>query len=333
MFGRDKPATVTAFVVGHKVFPGHWVWPVLTAFIVSSGNRGRADVVYKGAQRLIGALAGTLAAGLLFVRLFAPGAAGCIVAIFLLLMLASWLRPLSYGYWAACITAALAFLYGYLGEGAAGLLQTRLEGILCGGLIAIAAAWIVLPLKSGDVLRLRTAAALAALSDFLTALRDDPAQLPARKDDFICAVRRLELVAAPLQVYRRLSGRWQPAPRPVDALAPIRQCLEPAAALAACWSADASTLRRPRVVVRLATVLGHLTALRRAMTTRSAPAPRRSAVADGTLATEDSAAVEALDRLQAALDALAALHTITLPPGGTPDTAREGGELPRRTPA
>ena len=55
------------------------------------------------------------------------------------------------------MTAALAFLYGYFGESGVSLLHTRLAGILWGAAIAIAAAWWILPIKSGEVLRQRAA--------------------------------------------------------------------------------------------------------------------------------------------------------------------------------
>lgn len=150
-------ALTAAFAVGRVVFPAHWVWPVLTAFIVCSGNRGRADVVYKGALRMIGALIGTVLASVLFVGVFSPGADASIVAIFVILMVATWLRPFNYAYWAGCVTAALAFLYGYFGQTGTGLLYTRLEGILYGALIAVAASWFILPVGTADVLRRRRA--------------------------------------------------------------------------------------------------------------------------------------------------------------------------------
>lgn len=138
-------ALAVAFVAGHVVLGEHWSWVVLTAFLVGSGNRGRGDVLDKSVLRVAGAVVGTaVATGL--VGLLAPP--WQVVAIFVLLAVGMWLRPLSYAYWAGSVTAALAFLYGYFGQAGADLLLTRLGGIVLGGVIGVAAAWFVLPIKT-----------------------------------------------------------------------------------------------------------------------------------------------------------------------------------------
>ena len=86
-----------AFWVGHRLFPDHWAWTVLTAYIVASGNRGRGDVVHKGALRIAGAAVGTVIATLL-AGTFPAGDKWAVVVIFAILALATWLRPLSYAY-------------------------------------------------------------------------------------------------------------------------------------------------------------------------------------------------------------------------------------------
>jgi len=158
----------TAFALSHQLFPGHWSWTVLSSYIVASANRGRGDVVHKSGLRVVGASCGTIAATFLS-GTFGPGDRSAVVAIFAVLALASWLRSFSYAYWAACVTAALAFLYGYFGEQGTSLLLTRLEGIGCGAVIAIAASWFVLPIKTRDIVRRRAADALAVLTDYVGA--------------------------------------------------------------------------------------------------------------------------------------------------------------------
>ncbi len=135
-----------AFLAGHLVLGEHWAWVVLTAFVVCSGNRGRGDVVRKSVLRIAGAAVGTAVATLLS-GVFGPADPWQVVAIFVLLALGTWLRPLSYAYWAGSVTAALAFLYGYFGQSAPSLLVDRLGGILLGGVIGVAASWFVLPVR------------------------------------------------------------------------------------------------------------------------------------------------------------------------------------------
>jgi hypothetical protein len=187
-----------AFVVGRGLFGMHWTWVVVTAFIVSSGNRGRGDVVYKAAMRLVGACTGTLAATAL-TGVFAPGDAWAIVVIFAVLAVALWLRSFSYAYWAGGMTAALALLYGYYGEGGIGLLGDRLEGILAGAALAVAAAWLLWPVRTTDVLRRDTALALAALDRYIASLAEDLGAVNSSQHEFQRAAAALAQTGTPLR--------------------------------------------------------------------------------------------------------------------------------------
>lgn len=156
-------ATAASFAMAQLLDPDHLVWPVLTTLVVHSANRGRGDVLWKGTQRIVGALVGTgiatLASGM-----FSPGDNTALVLLFAMLAVAAAFRPFGYVYWAAGITAALSFLYGYFGQSGSDLLGHRLLGILVGGLIGVAAAWFILPIRTVDVTRLRVAAVLKAAS-------------------------------------------------------------------------------------------------------------------------------------------------------------------------
>ncbi|WP_369233060.1 FUSC family protein [Streptomyces sp. R21] len=138
-------AIAAAFALGRLLFDHHWPWMVLTAYVAASGNRGRTDVLRKGAERLVGACAGTLLA----TGVAATGITGRTsvsgALIFAVLAVALWLRPLSYAYWAAGMTTALSFLLGYYGQDAQQLLPTRLAAIAVGAVLAVASAWWVLP--------------------------------------------------------------------------------------------------------------------------------------------------------------------------------------------
>jgi uncharacterized membrane protein YccC len=195
-----------AFAAGHALFPAHWHWVVLTAYVVASGNRSRGDVIYKGGLRVIGAACGTLAAAFLTTA-FPPGSRWALAAILVILTGGSWLRNASYAYWAGCVTATLALFYGYAGAGAggAGLLASRLTAIACGAVIAAAAAWLVLPVKTADVLGRRLAGVLGALTANGTRGPD-----PARLDR---AVALLDQVAPAVLARQRIGRRAASARR------------------------------------------------------------------------------------------------------------------------
>lgn len=209
-----------AFAVGRHLFGTHWTWTVLTAFIVCSGTRGRADVLYKAALRLTGAGVGTLAATVIS-GVFPPGDRWSIVAIFAVLAVALWLRQINYAYWAAGMTAALALLYGYYGERGVGLLGTRLEAILIGAALAVAASWLILPVRTTDIIRRDIGVALVALDGYLAALAEEPASAPTRQDRFRHAASALKY-ARPLQraVPRSLRSSFDYLP----ALIVLEQC-------------------------------------------------------------------------------------------------------------
>ncbi|GAA1967547.1 hypothetical protein GCM10009838_27220 [Catenulispora subtropica] len=232
-------ALAAAFAIGHRAFHDHWPWAVLTAFIVCSGARGRGDVLHKGVLRAAGAAAGTVIATWI-ADAFPPNDRWSVVIIFAVLGLAGWLREISYAWWAGSVTAALSLLYGYFGQSASSLLQTRLEAILVGAAIGIAASWLVLPVRTRDVLKRRLADALAALGDFLGAPQDDRAEIRRRQGRFLHAVTLLEQIARPLRAQRMLG-----LGRRADLVDAVHGCVEPVGTLAAVSvSPESEPLRR-----------------------------------------------------------------------------------------
>ncbi|WP_431896702.1 FUSC family protein [Nonomuraea sp. bgisy101] len=273
-------ALSVAFAAGHLAFPEHWTWAVLTTFIVCSGSRSRGDVLHKGALRALGAALGTVVASWI-AGLFGPRDPWAVVLIFAILAAATWLRPKSYGYWAACITAALSLLYGYIGQADPALLRQRLMAIVAGAVIGIAASWLIAPIRTVDVVRRRVADALAALADLLRG--EDREYHRARFDH---AVEQLGLLAGPLKAHRALRRRG--GPHLADAIDAVRSCAGPARAVN-------RSSREPETV---AAVLANITAVRLAIGRRPGPAyrPPSSPGAD-----------EALAEIDAALSRLAAL--------------------------
>ncbi|GAB3392458.1 hypothetical protein GCM10027568_19750 [Humibacter soli] len=226
-----------AFLLGNLVFGEHWFWVVLTAFIVASGNRGRGDVLYKGIHRTIGAGAGTVLAALL--ALLAPaqvtgGAAGAtVIAIAVILALGLWLRPAGYGWWAAAMTAMLSLLHELTGTAADSAMLIRLVAIVVGGVLATAIAWWVVPVRTGDVLRRRTADALAALSDLLIGCIREPDGLAPRRAALDDALAKLEQLGPTLRLERAARTRSRAADHRADVIPAVRGCWASADAIAA----------------------------------------------------------------------------------------------------
>jgi hypothetical protein len=261
-----------AFLIGRSVYGPHWSWIVLTAFVVNSGNRGRADVAYKCLQRIFGACVGTVVATVL-AGVFPPHDNTDVVAVLAVLVVGGWLRTLSYAYWAGCVTAVLSLLQGYFGGTHIGLLGERLEQILLGGALSVAVAWFVLPVKSTVVLRRRLADALLAVGAFTEAFRAtprDPVQVHARHAAFLGALEELGKVAPSFYGLRRLSAlpmagltrrglrgreRMEAA---VAAIEAVRACAGPLLALAGAEQTDSGGEHLRKVKGHAAAVRGAL---------------------------------------------------------------------------
>ena len=213
-----------AFVIGFLFFPQRWAWIVLTAYIVTTGNRGRLDVAYKSVLRVVGAGAGTTLALVLTLHVGSHDV-GTVAMILAAVFVGIWLRPLGYAWWALCVTLALALLQGFEGVSAQALLALRLEEIVIGAVIAVAAAWCVYPLPSRDVLRRRMANALAILADAF-----DPATPTVSKGAVAAAFAQLEEVAPAFRALRWASRRLQAA-QPADWIDALQACQTPAGRL------------------------------------------------------------------------------------------------------
>lgn len=226
-------ALVLAFAVGYTVFPHHWSWVVLTAFIVNSGNRGRLDVAHKSVQRVFGAAAGTIGAGLISMHLGIDRHA-MVVLMLTAVFLGMWLRPISYGWWALFVTVVLALLQDFVGVPAPHVLWSRLEEILVGAVIGVAVAWFVLPVRSTGILRRRIADALAALATALD--RQQPTRAP---DAFFTALHAVEQVAPAFRASRHVA-RYMRKDRPAAWIDVLLACREPAGKLIEQGKAPAS---------------------------------------------------------------------------------------------
>lgn len=217
-------ALALSFVVGYAFFTERWAWIVLTAFIVNIGNRGRLDVAYKSVLRVLGAAFGTVLA--LGFSMHLGGHDGATVALILAaVFFGIWLRPLGYAWWALFVTLALALLQGFEGRSPTHDLGLRLEEIVIGAVIGVAAAWLVYPVRSRNVLRRRIADALAVLGDAF-----DPATPARTRGDVLAAWTQVAQIAPAFRASRWAMRRGEAA-KPADWIDALHACIDPAIAL------------------------------------------------------------------------------------------------------
>jgi hypothetical protein len=224
-------ALAAAFVIGALLFPAHVTWVVLTAFIVCSGNRGRADVLYKSGLRIAGAAIGTVVASVglawlaptneLISHSFLQGPV-LVVALLVIIAIGLWLREWTYAAWAVVMTLVITLLQGtaiHVQAGTSGTqLWIRILAIIVGAVCGLAASWFVLPVRSEGVVRKRVSEALAALSDYAAD------QTPVTDHDLGVALEKLDEVAAPWNALERVTGWRKTAREPGQWMHLVHEC-------------------------------------------------------------------------------------------------------------
>jgi Fusaric acid resistance protein-like len=220
-------ALTAAFVLGALVFPQHVTWVVLTAFIVCSGNRGRADVLYKSGLRIVGAAIGTIVAsvGLGWLTPAHPFLQGPVLVISLLAIIGIglWLREWTYAAWAVVMTLVITLLQGVaipVGALSTGeQLWIRILAIIVGAACGLAASWFVLPVRSEGVVRRRIADALAALSEYAGH------QSPLTEHDLAASLDRLDEIAAPWNALERVTIWRKTLRKPGQWIGLVHECV------------------------------------------------------------------------------------------------------------
>jgi uncharacterized membrane protein YccC len=197
-------ALALAFAIAQHFFV-HWAWAVVSVLAISGGLASRGAVLVRGAERLVGALAGTVAATLLADAVGAD-ARLAVAVILLLLVTGVVLRTVSYAYWAFCVTALLALLYGLYGERGTQLLGERLAQNVIGALCVLVPACLLLPIPTSAVVRARAAAALGALGVLSDAIESGAPRerLLALEREAQARTHELHAASQPLRIARRL---------------------------------------------------------------------------------------------------------------------------------
>ncbi|MGF6572367.1 hypothetical protein ABH945_004488 [Paraburkholderia sp. GAS333] len=161
---RATTAAFLAMLIGHSLSPERWFWAVITTFVVFLGTRSRADTVYRGAQRLVGTLAGALVS----VMLVAPlHDSPTLLVAAMVLCVFGWAYFIlsAYAPGVFFITVLVGLVYGELGFAMGPLVELRIEEVLVGCIVSFAVAILMMPLSATRHVEVRLGAVLGALRE------------------------------------------------------------------------------------------------------------------------------------------------------------------------
>ncbi|MFL9920627.1 FUSC family protein [Paraburkholderia fungorum] len=159
---RATTAAFFAMLVGHSLSPERWFWAVITTFVVFLGTRSRADTIYRGAQRLVGTLAGAFVSVLLVAPLHDSP---MLLVAAMVLCVFGWAYYIlsAYAPGVFFITVLVGLVYGELGFAMGPLVALRIEEVLVGCLVSFAVAILMMPLAATRHVEARLGAVLGAL--------------------------------------------------------------------------------------------------------------------------------------------------------------------------
>ena len=209
---RATTAAFLAMLIGHSLSPERWFWAVITTFVVFLGTRSRADTVYRGAQRLVGTLAGALVSVLLVAPLH-DSPTLLVAAMVLCVFGWAYFILSAYAPGVFFITVLVGLVYGELGFAMGPLVELRIEEVLVGCIVSFAVAILMMPLSATRHVEIRLGAVLGALREVVRLATGAGASVKA--PETLAAMRRLDrgwhdlrIALKPLQTQRVVT--WNP---------------------------------------------------------------------------------------------------------------------------
>ncbi|MEU3512795.1 FUSC family protein [Streptomyces longwoodensis] len=210
-------AMIIAVVLGELISPDRWYWALVAAFAIYGPTVTRGETLVRGWTRIVGTVLGAVA-GTVLAELVAGNRLWSIVLIFAVIFFAFYMMQVSYALMMTGITMMLALLYGLLGTFNPGVLGTRILLTAVGAVIGVAAALVVLPIRTRDNTRRQVQTYLSALDEVVASAgrrvaKTDEADLTVQVrelDRALAAVREglRPLVGGPLMPgIRRVGAR------------------------------------------------------------------------------------------------------------------------------
>jgi len=152
--------------VGEAISASRWYWAVMSAFVIFLGATTRGGILTRAVRRVTGTAAG-IAIGVGVVSL-THGEVGMLVGISVVGVFGMlYLGPLNYVYSSTFMTITLVALYRMLGVLEGDILELRLVETICGVVIGVLAAYLVVSDSSRPTLVAAVDAYFAALDALL----------------------------------------------------------------------------------------------------------------------------------------------------------------------
>ena len=183
-------AASLAVAAGDLLSGRRYYWAVLACFLVLTGTFTTGEIAVKGANRVLGTVAGLIVAAVT-VHLTGSHEAAIVAVVLVCVFLGLYFFRVSYAVMAFAITTVMGQLYNVLHEFSDRLLLLRLAETALGAAIGIAVALVLMPVRTADVLAVGVDAFLTDVRALLEEVRQRLASgVPA--GDLFLATRRID---------------------------------------------------------------------------------------------------------------------------------------------
>ena len=166
-------AVAAAVVLGNLLSEPRSFWAVITVFVILTGPNNSGEQSIKAIFRAVGTALGFVVGSLLVLVAGHDHPYLALSVILLTLFLSFYLFRINYGISAIGITVTLALAFGQQGVFSTSLLLLRVEETALGAAIGIIVATVILPLRTGRILRValrRHTQALVQLVDHASSM-------------------------------------------------------------------------------------------------------------------------------------------------------------------
>ncbi|MFI8091129.1 FUSC family protein [Streptomyces sp. NPDC086080] len=198
-----------AIIGGELLSTDRWYWAVLTCWIVFINTASTGEILVKGYRRLLGTVFGVVA-GIALAAVVGRHTVAAFLLVLVLIFLMFYTAPLSYTLMSFFVTAMLGLLYTLLHTYSWEVLILRLEETALGAACGVAAAALVLPVRTDRRTNELLVTVLERLGEVTDAAVVQLSGGPA--EDLLDRARELD------QALGDLRGATQPLTHPVTPL-------------------------------------------------------------------------------------------------------------------